>query len=270
MKITLVTSLCSLALVLTALGQTTPPPAPPDAATPVATVAPTISPAVAPVAPTAPTAPAVAPVATPVPVATPTATVAATPDDADDLESRIERKVKQGVHITIGEDDDDKREARRRERDRDRDEHIQIRGSDVGDGALMAIPIVGIIFTTLFGAPVMIVAVIMFFSYWKQRQLHRTVRMMVEKGQPVPEGLFAAPPASPMKQRSDMRRGVVLVMVGLALMIFFGATSDWDGGSWAIGIIPFLIGCGYLLVWKLEAGKVNTWKASTDNPPPLP
>ncbi len=270
MKITLVTSICSLALALTALGQTTPPPAPPDGAT----AAPTIAPAIAPIAPPAAVAPVatLAPVATVAPVAAPAATVAATPNEADDLESRIERKVRRGVHITLG-DADDKREARRR--DSDRDEHIQIHGSDVGDGALMAIPIVGIIFTTLFGAPVMIVAVIMFFSYWKQRQLHRTVRMMVEKGQPVPEGLFAVAPASPMKQRSDMRRGVVLMMVGLALMIFFGATSEWDGGSWAIGIIPFLIGCGYLLVWKLEAGKVNglkdnPWKASTDNPPPLP
>lgn len=265
MKITLVTSICSVALALTALGQTTPPPAPPDAMTPAPAAAPTIAPVV-------PTTPAVAPSATVAPVVAPTATVAATPDDANDLESRIERKVKRGVHISIG-DDDDKREARRdrkRDRDRDWDEHIQIRGSDVGDGALMAIPIVGIIFTTLFGAPVMIVAVIMFFSYWKQRQLHRTVRMMVEKGQPVPEGLFAVAPASPLKQRSDMRRGVVLVMVGLALMIFFAAVNDWEGGAWSLGIIPFLIGCGYLLVWKLEAGKVNGWKASTDNPPPLP
>ncbi len=253
MKITLVISICSVALALAALGQTPPPPAPPDASTPAAVAAPTIAPA----------PPAVAP------VAAPSATVAASPADADDLESRIEKKVKRGVHISIG-DDEEKREARRRDRDRDSDDHIQIHGSDVGDGALMAIPIVGIIFTTLFGAPVMIVGVIMFFSYWKQRQLHRTVRMMVEKGQPVPEGLFAVAPASPLKQRSDMRRGVVLMMVGLALMIFFGAVNDWEGGAWALGIIPFLIGCGYLLVWKLEAAKVNGWKASTDNPPPLP
>ena len=31
---------------------------------------------------------------------------------------------------------------------------------------------------------------------------------------------------------------------------------------WAIGIIPFLIGLGYLLVWKLERPK--------DTVPPLP
>jgi hypothetical protein len=51
-------------------------------------------------------------------------------------------------------------------------------------------------------------------------------------------------------------------MVGFGLMIFFGAVNDWEGGSWSLGIIPFLIGAGYLLVWKLEARK--------DKLPPLP
>jgi hypothetical protein len=59
-----------------------------------------------------------------------------------------------------------------------------------------------------------------------------------------------------------MRRGVVLVMVGVGLMLFFAAVNNWEGGSWAIGVIPFVIGLGYLLVWKLEGKK--------DNPPALP
>jgi hypothetical protein len=46
-------------------------------------------------------------------------------------------------------------------------------------------------------------------------------------------------------------------MVGLGLMLFFGAVNEWEGGSWAIGVIPFVIGLGYLLVWKLEGGKKN-------------
>ncbi len=52
-----------------------------------------------------------------------------------------------------------------------------------------------------------------------------------------------------------MRRGVIWSMVGLGLMVFFGAVNDWEGGVWALGIIPFLIGAGYLLVWKLDAKK---------------
>ena len=236
MKTTLFTLLCSVALALTALGQT-----------PTATAS------------AAATPPAPAAVSSPAATIVPSPTVAVSPKDADDLEKRIEKKVKKGVHITFGQDDDE-----RADRDRDRGERIHVRNSDDGDSALMAIPIVGIIFSTLFGAPVMIVAVILFFSYWKQRNLHRTVRMMVEKGQTVPEGLFAAPPRA-IRQRSDMRRGVVLVMVGLGIMVFFAAVNDWEGGAWALGIIPFLIGCGYLLVWKLEGNK-----RGTDNPTALP
>ncbi|HMJ05138.1 MAG TPA: DUF6249 domain-containing protein [Chthoniobacterales bacterium] len=242
MKTTLLTCLCSLALALTGLGQS-----------PTASAAPGAS-----VNLPVPVPPPVPPVVAPaVPLPPPVTSATGTPKDDNDLESRIEKKVKKGLHITFG-DDEDSPDARKR------DHRRHAHDSDVEDSALMAIPIIGIIFSTLFGAPVLIVGVIMFFSYWKSRSLHRTVRLMVEKGQPVPEALFSAAPTV-IRQRSDMRRGVVLVMVGLGIMIFFGAVNEWEGGAWAMGIIPFLIGCGYLLVWKLEGDK-----RSTDNTPRLP
>jgi hypothetical protein len=171
-----------------------------------------------------------------------------TPDDEDSIERSVKRKTSRhfssSPSITI-------------------DRHHRDKGDfDIDDGAFMAIPIVGIIFSTLFGAPVLIVAAIMLFSYLRSRSLHRTVREMVEKGQPVPATLFAPPPA--VRARSDVRRGIVLCMVGFGMMIFFGAVNDWDGGAWAIGVIPFLIGVGYLLVWKLEGPK------DADKAPPLP
>ena len=174
--------------------------------------------------------------------------VSATPDDEDSIERSVSKKLKRHFSVTTSPGVT----VTRHHRD----------DFDVEDGALMAIPIVGIIFSTLFGAPVLIVGAIMFFSYLRSRSLHRTVREMVEKGQPVPPTLFAPPPA--VRARSDFRRGVVLMMVGFALMIFFGAVNDWEGGVWSIGIIPFLIGAGYLLVWKFEGPK------DADKAPPLP
>jgi len=157
---------------------------------------------------------------------------------SDDLQSRIEKKVRKHLNVSVDDDAVD-------------------HDSDV---PWIAIPIVTIVFLTIFGTPILIVAVILYFSFSKTRALHRTVRMMVEKGQPVPEALLNPPPAQ--RQRSDMRRGVVLAMVGLGLMLFFAAVNDWEGGAWSIGLIPFLIGAGYLLVWKLEGKK--------DNVPPVP
>ena len=125
----------------------------------------------------------------------------------------------------------------------------------------MVIPLVGIVFMTIFGAPVLIVMVIGFFALLGTRMRQRTIRMMVEKGQPVPAEMLV-PTARGMRRRSDVRRGVVWTMVGLGLMIWLAAVNDWEGGAWSFGLIPFLIGLGYLIVWKLENKK--------DIPPPPP
>jgi hypothetical protein len=226
MKTTFLTCLCSFALALSLFGQTPTPAAQP-----------TVSPVPASPSPTLAAA-----------ITSPSVSVSATPAEEDDISRDVARKLKNKFGITI-----------------DRHHGPTIRHHSDGDdsddlGAFMAIPIIGIVFSTLFGAPIMIVVAIMFFSYLKSRSLHRTVRMMVEKGEPVPPALFAPPPV--VRARSDMRRGVVLMMVGFGLMVFFGAVNDWEGGAWALGIIPFLIGAGYLLVWKLEGPK--------DKVPPLP
>ena len=175
----------------------------------------------------------------PAPGASASATVSVSParDLADKIHQRIEKKLK-GHHGIVIDGDGDRGE---------------IKSDDLPE---FVIPIVAITMLTIFGAPVLIVALIMYFGFSKNRAMHRTIRMMAEKGQPIPAALLA-PPTPAVRQRSDMRRGIVLAMVGVGLMVCFGAWNDWEGGSWAIGVIPFVIGLGYLLVWKLEGGKKN-------------
>ena len=174
---------------------------------------------------------------------TPAATTAISPTSTPQskVEQSVRKKQKKHFNFTIDDHDTDFEKSK--------------------DIPAMVIPLVGIVFLTIFGAPVLIVGLILYFGFSKSRALHKTVRMMVEKGQPVPEALLAPPPPA-QRKRSDLRRGVVLTMVGLGLMVFFGAVNDWEGGAWTLGLIPFLIGAGYLLVWKLDTKK--------DNPPPLP
>jgi Domain of unknown function (DUF6249) len=162
-------------------------------------------------------------------------------------EQRMEKKHKKHFNFTIDGDGDEAR-------------HISHSG-DGDDIPEAVIPIVAVVMIAVFGAPVLIVGLIMYFGFSRNRAMHKTIRMMVEKGQEVPAALLAPPPPA-VRQRSDMRRGIVLLMVGFGLMVFFGAMNDWEGGAWTIGLIPFLIGAGYMLVWKLEGKK--------DNPPPLP
>jgi hypothetical protein len=190
--------------------------------------------------------PTASPLATP---ASATATISPTSTPASKIEQAIRKKQKKHFGITIGDHD----------KDLDALDHLG-EGKSPEDIPAIVVPIVAITLLTVFGAPVLIVGLIMYFSFSRSRALHRTVRMMVEKGQPVPEALLNPPPAQ--RQRSDLRRGVVLSMIGIGLIAFLGAASDWDGGAWTLGLIPFLIGVGYLLVWKLDTKK--------DNPPPIP
>ena len=209
--------------------------------------APTETPLASPAAPTATTAATAAgSTASPASIATaaPKATAgSASSDIADRIHRKLEKKLggKHGIVI----DTDDK----------DEDPDLKEMKN------LIAIPIVAIVFMSIFGAPVLIVMVIGIFALIGNRMRQRTIRMMVENGQPVPAELLA-PEARRVRRRSDVRRGVVWTMVGLGLMIFFGAVNDWEGGVWSLGLIPFLIGLGYLLIWKLENKK--------DIPPPPP
>jgi Domain of unknown function (DUF6249) len=180
------------------------------------------------------------------PTATASASVSVSPGSlADKIHQRIDKKLKGHHGIVIDGNDSDLG---------------NIKSEDLPE---FVIPIVAITMLTIFGAPVLIVAFIMYFGFSKSRMQHRTVRMLAEKGQPIPPELLA-PRTPAVKQRSDMRRGIVLVMAGIGIMICFGAWSDWEGGSWALGVIPFVIGLGYLLVWKLEGEKKN------EIPPPPP
>jgi hypothetical protein len=169
----------------------------------------------------------------------PSAITPASGDLGDQIRRRFDKKFKKSAHVRVGSDKD-------AVEDKDTDSY----GDDIPS---RVIPIVVVTMLTVFGAPVLIVAVIMYFGFSKTRALHRTVRLMVEKGQEVPAALLNPPPAQ--RQRSDMRRGVLLLMVGLGLVVFLGVIADWDSGVWTLGMIPALIGAGYLLVWKLEGRK---------------
>ena len=208
---------------------------------------PTETPIASPTAPTAATAAtaATSPAASvSASTAAPSATASSASSDlADKIHRKLEKKLGHKHGIVIDGDD------------KDEDPDLQQMRN------LVAIPIVAIVFLSIFGAPVAIVVMIGIFSMIATRMRQRTIRMMVEKGQPVPAELLA-PATRGIRRRSDARRGVVWTMVGLGLMIWLAAVNDWEGGAWSFGLIPFLIGLGYLIVWKLENKK--------DIPPPPP
>lgn len=103
----------------------------------------------------------------------------------------------------------------------------------------------------------------LYASYRKARQIHETVRLMVEKGAEIPAGLLAPPARKP----SDLRRGIILSTSGLGLAFFLGALPDAEG-AWGAGVTLLLIGVGHLIVWRLQTGKGRLSSALSPEPQP--
>ncbi len=132
------------------------------------------------------------------------------------------------------------------------------------------VPILGIL---------MIIAIVIgplwirsYFAARERSQLHETLRVAYEKGQPVPpeliEKLTAATPrqgvggsSSSTGPDADLRRAIILIAVGLGL-VGLGSGLFWGfmyvnpipagiiGGSTAgAGAIPGFIGLAYLVLW---------------------
>ncbi len=122
---------------------------------------------------------------------------------------------------------------------------LNFAGNGIFDAFGMVIAIITIIF--IFGTPVIIVLSILFYKLRKARRLQDTVIKLAEKGVPIPPELFA----SPLGPNADLRRGVLLIAVGVGLALFLWSVR----GPWGLGAIPLLLGAAYLLVWHLDQKK---------------
>ena len=82
----------------------------------------------------------------------------------------------------------------------------------------------------------------------RARMLHETLRLMIEKGQPIPPELLKFPDGF-RRARNDLRNGLILMSVGVGLGVLLLAQAD---GDWPIALIPLLMGVAFLVARKLE------------------
>jgi len=155
--------------------------------------------------------------------------------------------------------------------------HVEIRnGSSEDFWGDLVIPLAGI--AGVFGSPVLIVLVVMYFHYRRKRETLVTVREFLNKGMPVPPELLAGKDiggsisskdvgaliSSRTGRNCDLRRGYKLTFIGLGVALAL-YVSDPHSTTWGWGLIPMVMGIGYLVSgWTQGRDR----QEERDGPPP--
>ncbi|MDB5976249.1 MAG: hypothetical protein JWR07_3009 [Nevskia sp.] len=98
----------------------------------------------------------------------------------------------------------------------------------------------------IFGMPVFIVVAVLRHRLEKQRMVNELALRLADKGQAIPPELFV----EAVRQKSDLRRGIIWAMVGLGILLF--GAFDGDSDIMGIGFIPMMIGIGFTAAALLE------------------
>lgn len=101
-----------------------------------------------------------------------------------------------------------------------------------------------------------IVVIVTYFRFRRRREVQETIRIAIEKGQELPTEFLEtiSSPKDRPKKDQDLRRGVVLVAVGLGIGAFGFLVGEADavGPLMGIGSIPLLIGLALTALWILR------------------
>lgn len=122
-----------------------------------------------------------------------------------------------------------------------------------GDLALMIPIIVPTVTMLVIGGTI---ALITYFRFRRRREVQETIRVAIEKGQELPTEFLEtiSSPKDRPKKDQDLRRGIVLLAVGVGIGAFGILIGEEDAVRplMGIGSIPFLIGLALTALWALR------------------
>jgi hypothetical protein len=105
-----------------------------------------------------------------------------------------------------------------------------------------------------FGAIFGSIWLIAHFSFKKNALVHETIRQSLEHGRDLNEETVKKLSGLLDPRTTDLRRGVLLVTLSLAIMILGVIAGQDDGDAFkallAISIFPLLLGVAYLGLWR--------------------
>jgi membrane protein implicated in regulation of membrane protease activity len=94
----------------------------------------------------------------------------------------------------------------------------------------------------------------LYYRYKSRAEAQSTVRAALEKGQELSPAVvekLIEPLAPTMSRRTiDLRRGVILIAVGIAISVFGSVAAPSWREALALASLPLIIGLAYLGLWK--------------------
>jgi hypothetical protein len=124
------------------------------------------------------------------------------------------------------------------------------RAASAADGLAEILVPIGVV-GTIFGFAAVMIGIVAYGRHRNQRLRHETIRLALEKGQPLPAEIL-----DPTDRRDpslrDLRRGLLLLAVGAGACLYLGLSSIAEvHREWPAGLIPGLMGLAYLATWTV-------------------
>lgn len=134
----------------------------------------------------------------------------------------------------------------------DNSKQIMVSVNSDSDGAPVEI-IVPVAFFMTFPACLFLV---FWFRFKSVREKQLTLRAMVENGANIPTEMFLEGKSKLSPIEKDRKNGILFTLSSVGLIVFLLLISTTKG-LWAMGLVPLLLGIGYLLNWKLATKDVK-------------
>jgi hypothetical protein len=96
-----------------------------------------------------------------------------------------------------------------------------------------------------------------YFAHRTRQDVQNTVRVALERGDPLSAELLDRLVQAPAPKRTDLRRGVVGICLGIGLGVFGLVLGEPEAvrPMLAVGMVPLLLGLAYLMLWRLNGDK---------------
>lgn len=111
-------------------------------------------------------------------------------------------------------------------------------------GVEIAVPL------SLFCSVTLIFIFAFYFGQKKQAEVQQTIRKAVENGSQLTPDLVRSIGAPRMPRNTDLRRGIILIAIAVAIIVFGWALSSYDDETMmamlGIAAFPGLVGLAYL------------------------